>query len=103
MVSQMNSKNANPKTYLYFGITFLSLFGVTFCCVVCFCSRIKLAVGILKAAGEFVKDNVSVLFIPPLTFLIFAIYFIYWLTVAIYLYSSGTLNTQPHQLPFAQF
>jgi solute carrier family 44 protein 1 (choline transporter-like protein)/choline transporter-like protein 2/4/5 len=41
--------------------------------------------------------------LPFTTILILLLYFIYWIGIALYLYSSGTLSTLPHQLPFGQY
>lgn len=71
--------------------------------IICLGKRIELAVAIMKTASMFVADNISSLLIPPLSFLALIGYFLWWITVALYLYSVGTVSHVPGSLPFGTF
>lgn len=54
----------------YLGITSVCICGVFLLLVLCLCKRINTAINILKAAGSFLKSNVSIISIPLITLLI---------------------------------
>lgn len=69
----------------------------------CIKEKILIAVVTLKVATAFIFDNLTIFFIP--IGMVFACigYFIYWLGVAVYLYSCGTISQKEKSLPFGQF
>lgn len=56
---------------------------------VCLFSRIKLAVNVIKAAGEFVADQKSVVFIPVIMVVLNAAVVLYWLWGLAAIFSTG--------------
>lgn len=52
------------------GITCICIFAFFLLLVLCFCKRINVAIAILRAAGDFLKSNVSIIFVPLVTLLI---------------------------------
>jgi hypothetical protein len=48
-----------------------------------------LVTAILETAGEFVLEVPSVLSVPLVIWFMLSIFFSFWMTVALYLYSSG--------------
>jgi hypothetical protein len=76
--------------------------GFTLLAVLCLYNRIRLAIAILKAASDFVKDTPSVFILPPLTAVILTIFYAYWGGTAIYLISSGDAS-QIQNAPFGTF
>lgn len=65
------------------------LAGIYFILLMCCCSRIKLAIAILEAASDFVRNTVSVFFIPLIFFVIIAVWITFWTFSAIWIYSVG--------------
>ena len=60
--------------------------------VLCFCKRINVAIAIMKAAADFFKSNLSILFVPLITLVIDAITITAWLVVMLFLASCGTIT-----------
>ena len=54
----------------YLGITAVCICGVFLLLVLCLCKRINTAISILRAAGSFLKSNVSIITVPLITLLI---------------------------------
>jgi len=76
--------------------------GLTFLAVLCLFSRIRLAIAIMKAAADYVKDTPSAFIVPPLTFLSVMTFFGFWGVAVVYLISSGD-PSQIKSTPFGTF
>jgi hypothetical protein len=57
---------------------------------------------ILKCAGHFVGDVWYAVIVPPIFYVFILMFFTWWCTIAVYLYTSGTIDTTS-SLPFGQF
>jgi len=57
--------------------------------VLCLFNRIRLAIAIIKAAADYVKETPSAMLLPPVTVIVLCIFFGYWGVTAVYLISSG--------------
>jgi len=57
--------------------------------VLCLYSRIKLAIAILKAAADYVKETMIVFLVPVVAVLFLAAWFAYWAVTAVFLVSAG--------------
>lgn len=77
--------------------------GILFALFICLREKIVLAVVTLKVATAFIFDNITIFFIPIGMVIACIGYFLYWLGVAIYLYSCGTISNKEKSLPFGQF
>lgn len=55
--------------------------------------KLNLAVAITKTSSLFIQDNPSAIFLPVIVFLIVLVYILYWIGVALLIYSIGTVNT----------
>lgn len=66
------------------------LAGLTFMYVLCILSRIKIAIGILKAATEFTKDYIFAIFVPLVIFFFYMGFLFLWIYGLLYIYSAGT-------------
>jgi len=77
-------------------IGFGGLAALILVCTMCLCSRIKLAIGIVKCSAKFLMENLQVLIIPLAAFFILLTYFVYWLASTAYLYSCGTPVHKEH-------
>jgi len=55
------------------------------------CNAIRLALALLKVVARFIAETCSVLFVPVIMFLVVVGFFIYWVVVAVYIYSTGTV------------
>jgi len=76
--------------------------GATFIAVLCLFNRIRLAIAILKAAADYVKETPSVFLVPPVTIVFLLGLYAYWGITAVYLVSSGDA-TQMKNTPFGTF
>ena len=77
---------ARYGTYGLAGLWVLTLLIFIFCY-----QSIKIAIAVLEAASDFVKEVKTTLFIPVLMFVIMSAFFVWWLVTALYLYTSGEL------------
>jgi len=57
-----------------------------------------LAIAIMKAAADYVKDTPTVFLVPPVTVVILLIFYAFWSGAAVFLVSSGDFN--PSTTPF---
>jgi len=63
--------------------------GASIVMVLCLFGRIRLAIAILKAAADYVKETLIVFLVPIVAVLILAAFFAYWAITAVYLVSAG--------------
>jgi len=66
---------------------FVSIFTVL--AVLCLFNRIRLAIAIIKAAADYVKETPSAMLLPPVTVIVLCIFYGYWGVTSVYLVSSG--------------
>ena len=58
---------------------------------------------ILETAAEFVQKVPTSIYVPLGTYVAMAVFYIFWLVVALYLYSSGTqIIDSSRMIPFGQ-
>ena len=74
------------------GIASTCIFAFFLLLVLCFCKRINIAIAILRAAGDFLKSNISIIFVPLVTLLISGITIMAWLVVMLFLASCGNIT-----------
>ena len=67
------------------------IFALSICLVICIFNKIRLVTAILETASEFVTEVKSALTVPPFIWLSLVIFFALWLTIALFLYSSGEI------------
>lgn len=90
----------NYKYLQYGGYALWGLDGVFLILVLCCCSRIKLAVAIMKVTGSFIM-NVPQTLLMPLMFAVICMGWIAaWAFTAIYLFSIGNIEPRPAPLTF---
>jgi len=70
--------------------------------VLCLWSRIRLAIAILKAAADYVKDTPSVFLVPIFTVVILLVFYAFWSGAMVFLVSSGEASKLAGS-PFATF
>jgi hypothetical protein len=80
----------------------LALFLLSLIALCCFCKKIEVLVVILKCAAHFVGDTPCALLVPPIFFLCGFAFFMLWCSLAVYLYTSGTVD-ETSSMPFGQF
>jgi len=68
----------------------------------CLFNRIRLAIAIIKAASDFVKDTWAVFLVPPMAILVLVAFYIYWGITSVYLASCGD-TSQIKSTPFGTF
>lgn len=96
----LEKKLSDPKLCLYCSIIFFSLGGIILVCIFCMCTRIRLAIAILKCSSRFMTETPSALLISPICFILMCICFVYWFVVLIYLFGCGKVTTKAKALPF---
>lgn len=92
VASGNDSDSSTSKTVLMQKIIAYICWGVagfTFLAVLCLFNRIRLAIAVMKAAADYVKDTPSVFLVPPITVAILLIFYAFWSSAAIFLVSSG--------------
>lgn len=82
----------NYNINLYGSYTLFGLCGLYILCMLCCCSRIRLAIAILKAAAEFVNSNLRIFLLPVFFVVITIVFFAWWLATGLYVYSVGTVE-----------
>lgn len=75
------------------GIASICIFAIFLLLVLCFCKKINIAIAIMKAAGDFLKSNLLIIFVPIITLIIDAITIMGWLVVMLFLASCGTISS----------
>lgn len=88
------------ETYKGATICLFVVWLISFMVIVCSYSKIKLTIGVLKAAASFVGDTWHVVFVPIMFYVLVLCYFVYVVVTYLYLYSSGT-RAKNSVLPFA--
>ena len=66
------------------------------------CNRIRLSVALIQIAAKYINSNCSILWIPFLFFTITIGWFVYWVVMSVYLYSTGDFD-QENSKVFASF
>jgi hypothetical protein len=54
-------------------------------------SKVKLAIGIMKASSDFTRDVKQVLIMPLMMFMMISGFMVFWIIVSLYIYSSGDI------------
>lgn len=57
---------------------------LTFLTVCCIYRRIKIAIGVIKTAADYVKDTWAALLVPIFMVILLAGLYVYWITAAMY-------------------
>jgi len=83
-----NYKAQKIIAYVLWGVA-----GFTCLAVLCMYNRIRLAIAILKAASDYVRNTLSVFLVPPVICVILVAFYTYWTITSIYLVSSGQATT----------
>jgi hypothetical protein len=70
--------------------------------VLIMCNRIRLSVALIQIAAKYINTNCSILLIPFLFFIITIAWFVYWVVMSVYLYSTGDFDQENSKI-FASF
>ncbi len=84
------SKPRNYKLYISYGLMGLCL--ILICTIICFYSRIKIAIKIMEASADFVTEVPLVLLVPPIISIFTVAWCLVWIYLAVYVYSCGEFN-----------
>ena len=96
-----NNYDPSDKNYMYLQYGAYILWGIdaAFLLVVFICcSRIRLAVAIMKVTSQFIYNTPTVLFIPIIFMIISAVWILAWCFTALFLMSVGDIK--PREAPF---
>ena len=90
----------NYKYVQYGAYTLWGIDGVFLILVLCCCSRIRLAVAIMKVTGSFILNTPQILFLPLIFIIISLAWIAAWTFTAVYLFSVGNIEPRPDPLAF---
>lgn len=86
----------NDTTYynimLAFAIIFYALAFIWLVIIMCSCNRIRLAIALTEVAAIFVWKVMSIILVPIVFFIIVGLYLAYWITLSVFIYSSGEIT-----------
>lgn len=71
---------------------FYSLAGIWLLIIVFMCNRIRLAIALVEVTAEYMSSTWSVYIIPFIFYILSGFFYAYWVSLSIYLYSSGTVS-----------
>jgi len=77
------------KSYKIIGYICWGIAGASLITTLCLFGRIKLAIAILKAAADYVKETWSVFIVPIVAVIILAAFYAYWAVTSVYLVTGG--------------
>jgi hypothetical protein len=88
-------QNLNDEQYVLamkvLGGLFYTLAGIWFILIIYYCNSIRLSIALIQASARYVSCHLQ-LFLQPIFMLILTVaYFIYWVALSIYIYSTGTI------------
>jgi len=79
------------KDYVtYFAYVMFGLTAVYLLCVCCCCNSIRLAIAVFEATCDYINTNKLVLVLPFVTCIVSFIWYVIWLSAAIFIFSVGT-------------
>lgn len=81
-------------------ITLIVITGISILALLCYFSRIRMAIAIIKTAALFVMEVPTVMFVPPVFTIIVMGFWALWITSFFYIYSIGDIKGRADS-PFA--
>ena len=66
---------------------------LVFFLVCCFCKSLRMAIGVVQAAADFMTDTKRILLVPIVGFVIVITFYALWICVAIYIYTIGEIKS----------
>jgi len=100
--SNYPEESSTYKTYQYSGIALLVVAFIYLVILLCCCTNIRRAVGIVKATSNFTKSVPEIFAVPVVFFFISLIWMAFWATSALYLYSIGEVEKRTDGVPIAK-
>ncbi len=84
---------SKPKNYrVYMSYVGMVCCLILVCTIVCFYSRIRIAIKIMEASADFVTEVPLVLLVPPIISIVTVVWCLVWIYLAVYVYSTGEFN-----------
>jgi hypothetical protein len=77
----------------WLSIIFWVAAGLLFLAFLCIYHKIKVAIGVIETASEFVRKNFMILFFPLFVAITLIGWYIYWVWAAVYIYSLSSTNS----------
>jgi hypothetical protein len=65
--------------------------------VCCFCGALRIAIGVIQAAADFMTDTKRILIVPIVGFVWVLIFYTLWIVVAIFVYTIGDIESSSGQ------
>ena len=91
-------KDNNHKYLEYGSYALWGIDGVFFILILCCCSRIRLAVAVMKVTGSFIFGTPSVLFVPIIFVVLGMAWIVGWIFTCVYLMSVGQIKPRDYPL-----
>ena len=83
----------SQETMFWLSIIFWVAAGLLFLAFLCIYHKIKVAIGVIETASEFVRKNFMILFFPLFVAISLIGWYIYWVWAAVYIYSLSSTNS----------
>jgi ABC-type amino acid transport system permease subunit len=99
--NQYNPTDKNYNYLKYGAYTLWGLDGFFALIVLICCSRIRLAVAVMKVTSSFIYRTPMILVLPIFFFILIIGWIIAWTFLAVYLMSVGTIGPRPEPFQFA--
>ena len=97
--------NNSPEMYFALFITFVVVAVVSLVLLLIFRKKVAQTIEFIDTSADFVEKNGAIIIVPLVSFLVILLYCLWWILIAVYLFSVGELVDLPleERLPFAQF
>jgi len=79
----------NKSIYMWAGIACMIIGAIIIILVICLFNKIRLAIAIIKCAAHFIADNPLIVLTPVVFFVVILVYYVFWCSGMLYLYSVG--------------
>lgn len=70
---------------------------LVFIMVCCYCKSLRIAIGVVQAAADFITDTKRILLVPFISFFLIGAFYALWVCVAIYVYTIGDIESSGGQ------
>lgn len=84
----------SQKTMFWLAIIFWVSAGVFFLVFVCLYHKIRVAIGVIKTAAQFIRKELSIVFFPLVVAVMLISFYVYWVWSAVYIYSLGSYEPE---------
>lgn len=73
--------------------------GISLLILLCSIKKIKIGILVIKLTAEFTRQEFQTVFVPIVMFIVISLFFAFWITVSIFIFSSG----KPSECTYSPF